>query len=530
MPHTAKSHTVLKYTAFILTGVVLLLLVAGGYAAYRTKSQVGTIFRLNEARKAEGYYLSEFEFQMLGAAYHLDQGNYLTAFSILDALEHQLETGRGLIKTPKFDTAKQKLEFYRSLQNPETGAFMTSGFPLFTYIGPTANMIEFIEDLSREAGEQFALNHNLAFFDDIDTPEKLRAFLDDASHVGRVGAMFKTPYVCVAELNALVEQCERLGIRSFAPEWKQALYGWFYEDQSPETGLWGSRWRGDNTQVDGGSLTDSEKVIKMFVDFEGNDLHAEYPLRHHQQLIRSALDCLSTPQPDDLDELHEWIMINDRGFRFLTRYLWRHVSAQDRTEAEKLMEAFIRFRFDNYYVAEDGAFSLYPEAKRADMDGTGEAYGMLQYLGVTSPQKQEKIWGQTMVNLGKEKTAAFTLDRLAPVAQMAGVNSVRLYAANPQGRYLENVLGVWYPQQPQVLDAVDVLARIRAWAEKTPQDMGNWVTRESVLNWIGQTRAAAAPVLEKGNETILKGRQTMFAMGFDILQRPRCRMTLEIGD
>jgi len=516
----------------IIAGILCLALLAGGLTIYKTKSRVQELFELNQTRKAEGYYLAEFEFKMLGAAYYLDQGEFLTAWDALEGIHHELATAQGLAKQPVFHDIREKIAFYRSLQNPETGAFFDDvNFPLFTFIGPTANMIEFIEVLSREAGEAFRLDHPLTFLDRIAEPGALRCMLEDCSHVGWIGAKFKTPFVCIAELGELAAQCERLGLYTFSPEWKQTFYEWFYENQDPVTGLWGSRWRDDNTLVDGGSLSDSEKVIKLFVDLEGNDRSPDYPLKRRKQLVLSALAKLTEPAPDTLDELHEWILVKDRGFRFLTRYLWRDASASDRQTAEAYMKRFIHTRFANYFVADEGAFSLYPGAENADLDGTGEAIGMFKYLGTLSPEKQKRIWKhklECITDRGERTVGSCCTSNLVPVAAPPGVNSVRFYAQDPEGRYLENVIGVWYPFKPEVLDAVDVLSRVRVWAESTPQNMGNWVSREKVLKMIDGARIPHAPLLGADAVETLAEYGRVVAVGFDTLQVPISTMTINI--
>jgi hypothetical protein len=106
---------------------------------------------MNEVLKSEGYYLSEFEFKLLGQAYYLDHGNFIKALSGLDKIHKQLKNKESLIKIPEFPGNKEKLNFYRNLQNPVTGAFLDGSYPIFTYFGVTSNMIHYIEDLSKTA-------------------------------------------------------------------------------------------------------------------------------------------------------------------------------------------------------------------------------------------------------------------------------------------------------------------------------------------------------------------------------------------
>ena len=226
-----------KKIILITSIFVILLIVSGIIAANRIKTQVREIFQYNAALKNEGYYLAEFEFKMLGVIYYLDHGNYITALSRLNKIHKQFTTKEGLRKVPEFSNKKEKLAFYKNLQSPKTGAFMDDAYPLFTYIGVTANMIAHIENLSHNAEERFHLQYPLQFLEAIHTPDKLILFLDDLATVSWLGAkMPKTPFVEIGELGELAVESERLGLYSFSPEWKYAFYQWCYDNQDKETG------------------------------------------------------------------------------------------------------------------------------------------------------------------------------------------------------------------------------------------------------------------------------------------------------
>jgi len=530
---SGKKKTVLASSVLV---VLLAALCVG--LPYYVKYKISGMFKLNAQRKCEGYYLSDFEWEMLGGAYYLDNGDYRVAFQALDRIHHKLKTKEGLVKIPVFSDDKEKLEFYLSLQNPNTGAFLADdSYPLFTYIGGTANMLELVEDLSIKTNTPFHLKYRLSFFDKINTPETLREMLDDVSKVGFIGSKFKTPYVCIAELKQLVDQCTRLNLYEFSPEWIHAFYKWFYDNQDEETGMWGSRWRNDNSLVDGGSLTDSEKVIKMFVDFDGNEIHSEFPLKHRDKLFASALEKLSTPIPDDLDEVHEWLLIKDRGIRFLTRYIWHNASPKNKAALRKIAEDFVRFRFENYYVADEGAFSLYPKAKHADLDGTGEGIGMYKYLGVLSDEKQRKLWGDpndTVVILGTHDVLTVTDNDVKSITELQDVNSVRLYEDDLDGNYLEKARAVFYPRKTRALDAVDVLSKVGLWSKSTKQNMGNWVSKESILKDVADSKVRPVPIsmkipIELANE-ILHKKSKLVVIGFNVLQAPRYKIVFELAE
>ncbi|MCF8501057.1 MAG: hypothetical protein K9H11_11380 [Rhodospirillum sp.] len=515
--------------------VAALALALGGVVA-RQASKVGEIFAANETLKSEGYDLSAFEFELLSAMYFIDHGQYLRGLRRLDAIHDKYVDRKGLVKIPDFASPEEKLEFYLDRQNPETGAFYPNGTdPLFAYVGVTANMINFIEVLSRNAGRPFALKYPLRFLDDISTPDKVTAMLDDVSRVGWIGARFKPPFVSAIELNDLIGQDEHLGIHGFTDAWKHAFYQWFYDNQNPDTGLWGARDRASGAMLGGGDVGDSGKIIKMFVDNEGNDLRPdEFPLRHVDRIFATSMDQLADPMPARPDEQHRWILDRDRGFRFLTRYLWPRLSVDDRRRARALMEKFVRVRFERYFVASDGAFSLYPDADHADLDGTGEALGMLDYTGALAPEKQTRLWGapaETIIDLGRRVVPFLAPRDLNLIARRKTVKSLRFYRADPGGDFVGNAAAILYPSETPVLDLVDLAPRLTHWLETTPQSMGNWVNRDATLAKLSDAGIAAAPGIGENPldeiARLLKENGELFVVGFDTLQVPRFRVVFE---
>jgi hypothetical protein len=515
-------------TIFVL---VTLFIISGITLSVRTKTQIHKIFKLNQQRKSEGYYLSEFEFQMLGTAYYLDHGHYIKALSSLNKIHKKLKTTDGLIKIPEFSNNQEKLEFYKNLQNPQTGAFMDESYPLFTCFGVTANMIEFLEDLSVQTKKPFGLKYPLKFLDRINTPEKLTVLLDDLSTVGWFGSKFKTPYVEIGELGSLVKEVERLGIYSFTPEWKQAYLQWCYDNQDEETGIWGPRSRSNNKLLNGGDLLDSEKIISKFIDSDGNEMYPDFPLRYRDKMFATAIKKISTPMPDDLDELHDWILTKDRGIRFLTRYLWKNASVKEKEAARKCIEDLVKMRFENYYIREEGAFSFYPHAEHADLDGTGEALGMYKNAGALSWGKQNKLWGDSrdsVINLGKYEVLDITDRDFGLITHYSVINSIRLYRIDPDSNYIKNVETVYYPEDTTVPDLVDLLPGLESWVKHTPQNMGNWVTKENILGTLSDLPFESVPIsnkipLEKANE-ILQNHGELVIIGFDVLQLPRYKI------
>lgn len=58
---------------------------------------------------------------------------------------------------PDFADKKEEMEFYLSLQNPKTGAFMDESYPILYYLEPTLNMVEHLELLAKETGRPLRL-------------------------------------------------------------------------------------------------------------------------------------------------------------------------------------------------------------------------------------------------------------------------------------------------------------------------------------------------------------------------------------
>ncbi|MEN6351018.1 MAG: hypothetical protein ABFD08_16685 [Syntrophomonas sp.] len=524
-----------KRLIIIISVIAAVLLIGTGTYVYSIINSIPQIFKLNEKRKAEGYYLAEFEFKMLGCAYYLDKGQYITALSRLKHIHDQLESGEGLIKVPKFNNQKEELAFYLKLQNPKTGAFMDDAYPVFTYIGPTANVIYHIEYLCQATGQPLHLKYPLRYLDEINTPAKLAAFLDDLSTVGWAGAKFRSPYIEAAELNCYPEDMKRTGLYSFSPEWKKALLQWFYNNQDSKTGYWGPRLRSSGELLNSGDLLSTEKILKLFVDNQGNNLYAEFPLRHRDKLFASTLRRISEPMPEDLDEQHEWSLVVNRGTRLLTRYLWNGASAGDKEQARKVMEDVVRTKYADFYVKSQGAFSLYSGAKRADLDGTGEILSYLnEETGAFSNTRQRFLWGdleKITTDLGSRETVELYKKDLALLKKSPGVNSLRLYKAEPAlGDYASGVVLVCYPNDTQVLDALDLLPRLKQWVDSAPQIMGNWVTRESIIQELATLNIQSVPVatgnpsLKLANELLQKNGK-LVVIGFDVLQIPRYKIT-----
>ena len=487
---------------------------------------------MNEQLKTEGYYTTDLEFKMLGCAYWLDRGEYYPALNTLSKIHRDMETRTNITKIPVFANATDKLSFYLNLQDPQTGSFLKdNSYPLLSSIGVTANMLNFIEDLSKEAQVPCSLKYPLHFLDSINTPNKLTAFLNDLSTAGWIGAHFKSVYVEIGELHEFAVDLERLKLYSFSPDWNDTYLSWCYNNQDPATGFWGVRSRGDNRLLNGGDQTDSEKIIKMFVDISGRDIYPRYPLRYVQAMFTTALNKLSAPMPEEPEELHEWIINRDRGVRFLTRYLWNKADAENKHKAADLFGKFVSVRYEKFYIRSEGAFSLYPNASHADLDGTGEAIGMLDLTGALSQKKQTFLWGnfdKTANNYDSKILSVIAESDLHKINALPEVNSVRIYENFSSQNLLTGITLIYYPHSTKVLDVCDLMPKIIRWADTTKQNMGNWIWKESLFqisatnirkNFVSIPVFQSPPLAEINK--LLQTNKRIVLVGFDTLQVPR---------
>lgn len=529
---------VLKLTAALLVAVLVLVAFPAAYISYL----VPDLFRQNRACQQEGYYMAEYEFKMLGFAYQLDRGQYAAAWQGIRRLHQQLKSGTGLVKVPAFTDKRKEFEFYLSLQNPRTGAFMDDSSPFCTYDGPTGNVLLHLEALAQDLGQPLRLKYPLKYLDQINTPEKLTAYLEDVSHVGWIATRFPTTSFHFAR--DLIDYAdndnvlERNHLYAFTPEWKHALLKWFYDFQDPESGLWGPRSRSKGQPV---KLNphNSTSIVKVFVDREGNDRYSEFPLRYKPRMFASTLVVMSRPLPPekDLDEWHQWSLTMGRSADLLLRYLWKDASDEHKASARKLIAQYMRIRSERYFVPADGAFSYYPGSRHATLDGTSGALGLYFEVGAFSSERQQRLWGnfeRTCESLGDPTLPALTINDLAPLVDRKDVNSIRIYAGIPGPADLATAaVAVYYPRPTPVFDAVELIPRVQRWLANAPQSMGNWVSRQVLSDRLLQTGIHPVPVFRDqlplaALDKLLKDSKTITLIGFDVLQVPVSRTSFHI--
>ncbi|SNY94168.1 hypothetical protein SAMN04515647_4492 [Cohaesibacter sp. ES.047] len=473
---------------YALIALCVVLLGSFAFLGLKTKAQVDEIFALNAERKQQGYFMAEFEFQMLSVIYHVDRGHYLTALSIIRAVHHKLESGEGLIKLPQDATPSQTLTFFKDLQQPDTGDFMQDkGYPVFASISVTANMINTIDGLSRKTGMPLELNHPMRFLEGFNEPGELIPLLDDLSMIGPFGArMPQTPFVEIGELIGFAQDLEELGMYKFSDAWHLAFIDWANSHQHPQTGLWGPHRADDPLPAGGGDITSSEKIAQVYLDNDGNRRRQDAPLQHRDQIFSTVLAHLNSAAPEeqsDLSDMHEWILSQNRGLRFITRYLWRELEADQRDVAHAKFETLIRTRFERTFIPSEKAFSLYPGEAHADLDGTGETLGILDELGVYSLERQNRLWGEQSTET-KMLPPVTTNDMMAALretfSQIQGGNSIRLHRIESSIFDPLKPDLIYRPITATIPDAVELAYGIEGWLVQTPQQMGNWMSKDSI--------------------------------------------------
>ncbi|MHB1042841.1 MAG: hypothetical protein ACYC0Q_08395 [Eubacteriales bacterium] len=524
----------------VISAIVAVLIIGSGLYVYGSIASVSEMFRLNGELQAEGYYMGEFEFKMLGCAYYLDKGQYITTFSKLNNLHKQLKTKKGLIKVPDFADKKEEMEFYLSLQNPETGAFMDDSYPALYYLEPTLNMMEHLEQLAKETGQPLRLKYPLKFLDEINTPDKLKEILDELSSVGWIGAKLPKTNYMMASCYHNYADLERNKLYIFSPEWKQALLQWFYTNQDSKTGYWGPRLRNSGELLNEGDLSPTYKIVNMFVDEQGNNIYPEFPLRYKEEMLTTTLHKISEPMPEDADlaELHEWQLTRCHGIKLLTCHLWNGLSSENKNEVKKIMENIMKSKFEKFYIENEGAFSYYPGSKEATIEGTGNMVGFLDIIGALSEEHQRLLWGspdQCITDLGKYAIAELKESDLAMLKDSPDLNSLRFYHTDPgSGNFTSGVVCLYYSQETCALDIMDLLPKVKRWLNSTSQNMGNWTSKEVVLQRLEAVPIKQVPVF-KGEiplnllNDVLQKKRELAVIGFDVLQIPRYKITLRVN-
>jgi hypothetical protein len=517
----------------IIITVIGLLTVFVAFAVlttFQVKTQVKELFKLNKKLLTEGYYMADFEFRMLGFSYLLDKGQYSEALNSLSNYHSQLKNRDGLIKIPHFNNKLEEIEFFLSLQNPHTGAFIDESVPYCIYWEISQNIINHLEALSDSTTAPLQLRYSLKFLDKINTPEKLTAFLNDISYVGWIASKFpqttfhfaRNILDCSKHGNTL----ERNNLYSFSPEWKHAMLKWMYDFQDSTYGMWGPKNKntGELLKYD---LNNTASILKAYRDNDGNDLYVDFPLRYTDKLFSTSLKILSEPYPADeegLDEIHEWNLKKVKGFIMILRYLWKDISKQDKQAIENLLEDFIKISFDKYYVKSEGAFSYYPNSKHASADGFSNM--IFEHIGAFSYEKQKKLFGESVDSIQNFESMA--IQNLKPFLQKMSesdlkINSIRFYKVKPDiTKLIENVWAVYYPNNSNILDVTELVPNLISWADSTSLSFGNWTSVEQKKRELEKLNIKKPIILlENIVDNTLEIDEDVYCIGFNSLQIPK---------
>ncbi len=525
-----------KYWVGLIAGVLMITVVGLSVFCF---SMVPQMFRMNAQLKSEGYYMGEFEFKMLGILYYLDKGNFVTALNKFYHLHKQLETRQGLIKIPQLKNDKEKLNFYLSLQNPRNGAFMDDSYPLFTYFDPTANMIEVIDGLCKKTGQPVKLKYPLRFMEQINTKDKLTAYLDDLSTISSFLAVFPaTPYVAGVSQLAYYDVYEGAGLYHFSPEWKETLVKWFTNNQDPKSGYWGVKIQGVFGDERHKDLASTFHIRHAFISKYGTDINPKYPMQYKDQMFKTTLVSLSQPMPADanVDELHDWSFTRSQGLELLAE-LWKGASPESKSQAKKVMKELVLNRYKAFYKKQEGGFSLYPDSKHADLDGTGSGIGLIINVGGIPGERQQLLWGAEIRSAKACGEISLPIDSTnLDLLPLNNVNSLRFYITPPNLNQStkDNVL-IYYPKEPIVLDIVDLKHRVASFLRNTNQSYGNWVSKEHIAADLDLHNLGKKPEIVVGElsasklKTLARSGNKLYVIGFDELQIPQYNATLTVN-
>lgn len=524
----------MKRKKIIGTIVVFLLgfiIIAGIGVSFQVKNQVKELFKMNKKLQEAGYYMADFEFQMLGFAYYLDKGHYIKALTNLSDYHSRLSQKTTLTKIPIFKNSQDEIRFYLNLQNPKTGAFIDDSAPYCTYFSVTENILLHLEALTDAT--PLKLKYPLTFLNEINTQEKQLKYLNDISYVGWIGAKFpQTSFHFARDMlsNARPDNViERNNLYNFSPEWKHAMLKWMYEFQDAETGLWGPKNKKTHKllKLD---ISNTYSIVKKYRTPKGEDIYEEFPLRYRDVLFNSALKQLKDPIPDDNDFawIHEWNLKQAKGIKMLLTLLWKDASLEDKAAVKKIIANFIKVSFDKYYVEKDGAFSYYPNSEHATVDGMNNM--IMKRIGALSYDRQKRYWGapeENTKNLGIVNIDTLCEQNLDTIRKIPNINSWRICTIPPNFNVLfENVWAVVYPKKTNVLDITELVPNIIQWANTSTLSTGNWKSMANIKNEYASINIKKPLIyteefpFDKVNNKF-KEVSEIFVIGFDILQIPR---------
>jgi len=91
-----------------------------------------------------------------------------------------------------------------------------------------------------------------------------------------------------------------------------------------------------------------------------------------------------------------------------------------------------------------------------------------------------------------------------------------------------------YPKETPVMDIMDLLPKVAQWVNTTSQNMGNWETKEDILQHELATINTRPVLVSKGDiplglaNEVLQNNRELIVIGYDILQIPQYRIVYKI--
>jgi hypothetical protein len=201
------------------------------------------------------------------------------------------------------------------------------------------------------------------------------------------------------------------------------------------------------------------------------------------------------------------------------------------------MENIVKSTFEKCYLENEGAFTYYPGLKEATLDGTGDAISLLGIVGALSKDRQRLLWGtpdQSITDLGAHEVSGLQESDLAMLKSSPDLNCLRFYRTDPgSGDFTTGVVCLNYPRETRVLDVMDLLPKVKHWVNTTPQNMGNWTSKEAIVQKLEEVPMESVPVFKgelplKLLDNVLQKNRELTVIGFDVLQIPRYKVTLRL--
>jgi hypothetical protein len=113
----------------------------------------------------------------------------------------------------------------------------------------------------------------------------------------------------------------------------------------------------------------------------------------------------------------------------------------------------------------------------------------------------------------------------------SGINSLRFYYDGPvYGDFTRGVVFLSYPQETLVPDIIELLPKVKQWVNTTTQNMGNWTSKESIIQELEAVQIEPVPVFKgelplKPADEALRKNGELTVIGFDVLQVPRYKLS-----